>query len=253
MKKSILCIASFFCFLASDAQIVTIPDPTFKTLLLQNPSINLNSDTEIQLSEANNFAGVLNVTNGFTIADMTGLEEFTQITELHCAVNALTQLDVSNNSLVTVISCYGNSINSLIIGTNSNLTELAVSANSLQALDMSAYSNLTALNCSGNPLTELNVANGNNTNMTLSAMSTNLQCIQVDDPNYSDANWFGIDFGVVFSLNCSGTTSLGELSTDTKELVAITDLLGRETEFKRNTIQIYLYNDGTTEKVYRTE
>ena len=130
---------------------------------------------------------------------------------------------------------------------------MAVSANSLQALDISAYSNLIALNCSGNPLTQLNVANGNNTNMTFSAVSTNLQCIQVDDPVYSNANWFAIDFGVVFSLDCSGTTSLAELSTDTKELVAITDLMGRRTEFKLNTLQIYLYNDRTTEKIFKIE
>ena len=190
------------------SQNIYIPDPTFKNLLVQSSSINLNSDTEIQLSEANNYTGIINVTNGFTIADMTGLEEFTQITELHCAVNALTQLDVSNNPLLTVISCYGNSIDSLTIGSNTNLTELQLNANSLLYLDLSSCPNLTILSCSLNPLTTLNVANGNNINMTFLATSTpNLQCIQVDDPLYSYTNWTSVDSGVSFSLDCSGITT----------------------------------------------
>ncbi|MCH2225905.1 MAG: hypothetical protein MK066_14135 [Crocinitomicaceae bacterium] len=255
MKKSILCFASILFIFGVSAQIVNIPDSTFKTLLLQNSSINSNMDTEIQLSEANSYTGVINVTNGFTIADMTGLEEFTQITELHCAVNALTQLDVSNNLLVTVISCYGNNISSLIIGNNPNLTELSLNANLLTSLDLSSYPNLTVLNCSLNPLIELNVANGNNTNMTsFSAMLTpDLQCIQVDDPAYSTANWTDIDTSAIFSLDCSSTNSLDVLSTETKELISIIDLMGRETEFKPNIPLIYIYSDGTRERVVKLE
>ncbi len=37
-----------------------------------------------------------------------------------------------------------------------------------------------------------------------------------------------------------------------KELVKIVDLLGRETNFKPNTIQLYFYSDGTTEKKFVT-
>lgn len=38
-----------------------------------------------------------------------------------------------------------------------------------------------------------------------------------------------------------------------KELLKITDLMGRETEDKPNTLLIYIYSDGTAEKVFRTE
>lgn len=48
--------------------------------------------------------------------------------------------------------------------------------------------------------------------------------------------------------------SLEELNTSSnKELVKITDLMGRETEFKPNTVLLYIYSDGTTERVYRVE
>lgn len=38
-----------------------------------------------------------------------------------------------------------------------------------------------------------------------------------------------------------------------RDLVKIVDLLGRETEFKPNTILIYVYSDGTSEKVFRAQ
>lgn len=49
------------------------------------------------------------------------------------------------------------------------------------------------------------------------------------------------------------TVGLNELSTSSKKVINVYDLLGRETEDKPNTILIYVYSDGTTEKVFRTE
>lgn len=40
---------------------------------------------------------------------------------------------------------------------------------------------------------------------------------------------------------------------ENKKLVKVVDLLGRETEIKSNTTLIYIYNDGTMEKVFRVE
>lgn len=38
-----------------------------------------------------------------------------------------------------------------------------------------------------------------------------------------------------------------------KELIKVVDLLGRETKIKPNTILIYMYNDGSSEKMFRNE
>ena len=48
------------------------------------------------------------------------------------------------------------------------------------------------------------------------------------------------------------STNLTEI-TSTKNLVQILDLMGRETTFKPNTLLIYVYDDGSTEKVFKTE
>ncbi len=58
-----------------------------------------------------------------------------------------------------------------------------------------------------------------------------------------------------YSVRCLKTVPLEliELIPTNKELVKIVDLLGRETEFKSNTLLIYVYSDGTTERVFNAE
>lgn len=46
---------------------------------------------------------------------------------------------------------------------------------------------------------------------------------------------------------------LNEFTALSKKVIRIYDLLGRETEDKPNTLLIYVYSDGTTEKVFRIE
>jgi hypothetical protein len=46
---------------------------------------------------------------------------------------------------------------------------------------------------------------------------------------------------------------LGSMSHQNRELVTIIDQLGRETPFKPNTPLIYIYDDGSTEKVFTIE
>lgn len=66
---------------------------------------------------------------------------------------------------------------------------------------------------------------------------------------------------IVFDGNCSDTSdcvtiskvSLEELTSPNKELVKIVNLLGQETPFKPNTVLIYIYSNGTSERVFKLE
>lgn len=50
------------------------------------------------------------------------------------------------------------------------------------------------------------------------------------------------------------TIGINELKADNyKTLIHVFDIMGRETEDKPNTLLIYIYSDGTTEKVFRVE
>lgn len=59
----------------------------------------------------------------------------------------------------------------------------------------------------------------------------------------------------VDSYACNvNNVGINELTTDSeKHLLKITDLMGRETEDVPNTPLIYIYSDGTTEKVFKVE
>ena len=216
----------------SFGQNVNIPDTNFKNYLVNNPSINTNSDGEIQVSEASAFTGWINVHNK-DISDLTGIEEFTSLIYLYCYDNQLTSLDVSSCSALTYLYC---------------------NDNQLIYLDVSSCSNLILLDCSNNQLECLNVKNGNNANFTqffYANNNSNLICIEVDDVNFSTNNWTNIDSQTSFSSDCGNSgcsLSINELSKNPKKLIQIVDVLGRETPFKPNTPLLYIYDDGTVER-----
>ncbi|MCH7535260.1 MAG: T9SS type A sorting domain-containing protein [Bacteroidetes bacterium] len=127
------------------------------------------------------------------------------LTYLNCDINSLTSLDVSGCTALTVLDCYYNSLTSLDVSNNTALLGLFCQYNSLTSLDVSQNTALTALNCYSNFfLTSLDVRNGNNSNMTLFAAGStpSLFCISVDDPVYSNANWFN-DAWTIFSNDCT--------------------------------------------------
>lgn len=130
MKKLLLLL---LCCSGLHAQTINIPDPAFKNRLLAL-GVDTNVNADIEQNEA------LAVTTldlvGLGISDLTGIEAFTNLTDLNCRFNNLTSVNLSN--LV-------------------NLTVLNVNTNSLTALDVSALTSLTDLDCGHNQLTSLNV------------------------------------------------------------------------------------------------
>ncbi len=254
-------------------QNVNIPDANFKAYLVGNTAINTNGDTEIQVSEAAAFTGAINC-SWMSISNLTGIEAFTALTWLECSYNQLTSLNVSQNTALTELYCRGNDLTSLNVSQNTALTQLrcmynqltslnvsgatALTSllcwdNQLECLDISNNINLEELHCNDNLLEQLNTRNGNWQNMYVEALNNNLSCVEVDNLGYATANWVSdFDSFVSFSTNCNYTnpcitvTAIKEQTTN-KELLKVTDLLGRETK-ATNQLLFYIYNDGTVEK-----
>jgi Leucine-rich repeat (LRR) protein len=216
--------ASFDANCIAPDPIVNIPDANFKAYLVGNTAINTDGDTEIQFSEATAFSGVINCPNS-SIADLTGIEAFVNVTQLKCYNNSLTSLDVSQNTNLVVLHCVNNSISSLDVSQNTSLTQLFCSNNPISSLDVSQSTNLgklycgltqitnldvsqntnlKTLDCTSSALSSLNVKNGNNTNFTTfkATNNPNLTCIEVDNPTYSTANWTNIDATSSFNSIC---------------------------------------------------
>jgi Leucine-rich repeat (LRR) protein len=203
MKKNIL--ASVLLLIASTSvysQDVTIPDASFKAYLVGNSAINTNGDTEIQVSEASTFAGLINC-SGQSISNLSGIEAFTSITGLDCASNQLISLDLSSNTALTDLYGSFNQITSIDLSNLSALEYLSFGSNLLTSLDVTNNTSLVQLSCQGNQLTSLTIGNTNITNNFSALSNPNLTCIQVVDVAFSTANWTNIDPGVTFNTFCS--------------------------------------------------
>jgi len=163
------------------AQNVFIPDANFKSALVNNPSINTNNDSEIQISEANAYSSSLSI-NNLNISDLTGISEFYNITDLYCTGNNITSLDVSNfssllmiycdtNQITTInisncsallsLICNNNIITNIIFNNNTSLQTLLCYNNQLSSLNMTNCPALLTVHCSNNLLTTLNLSNNN--------------------------------------------------------------------------------------------
>lgn len=209
------------------AQNVSIPDAAYKAYLVGEAAINTNSDSEIQLSEAIAYTGEI-VCPSLGINDLTGTEEFINITGLkvggnnltsidisknvdlldfECHANQLTTLDLSKNLSLTRVVCRNNTITSLDVRPLVNLEQLYCQINDITYLDLSQCGNLTTLWCNDNDLRCLDISNGNNTNMTDINVNLvnniNLTCIQVDDVTYSSTNWTNKDVAASYSTSCN--------------------------------------------------
>ena len=271
-----------------------IPDDNFENYLEAN-----GMGDGIQLNDSINTLSIemlmyLDVSNQ-NISDLTGIEDFTVLSTLHCYSNQLTSLNISNNTALTFLNCVGNQLLSLDVSQNTALTYLQCSYNQLTSLDVSGATALTYLGCENNSLPILNISSAtalielhcynnqltsldvnNNTALTIlrcndnqltsldvrnsnndsvidfnTINNPNLYCIDVDDSVWSTANWTfangNIDLQHYFSNNCSGATSIQEHLTN-KELIKITDVLGRETKGTKNEPLFYIYDNGTIEK-----
>ncbi|WP_339836564.1 T9SS type A sorting domain-containing protein [uncultured Flavobacterium sp.] len=98
--------------------IVYIPDANFKAKLIAL-GVDTNTDGEIQFSEAL-VSTTLNVSNS-NIADLTGIEAFTNLATLNCSINNLTTLNCSSNFNLTSLYFVANlQLQSVFIKNGSN-------------------------------------------------------------------------------------------------------------------------------------
>lgn len=189
----------------------------------------------------------------------------TSLISLDIGGNSLTSLNVSQNTALDALYCGKNLLSSLDLSNNTALTFLDCDYNLITSLDMSQNIALGFLYCNNNQLECLNVKNGNNSNFDLQAafdasVNPNLTCITVDNVTWSTANWTvgsgEIDLQTSFSTDCGNFCSLGltELNSNLpKKLTKIIDLTGREIPFSKNTVMIYVYEDGSSEKIIEIE
>lgn len=90
----------------------------------------------------------------------------------------------------------------------------------------------------------LNSSSLNNSQASYASLSNVLVWVRNDN-----SLWDGNDLYIAQS----GSTGIDELENSQKELVKIVDFMGREIPFKTNTPMIYIYSDGSTERIFTPE
>ncbi|WEK69744.1 MAG: T9SS type A sorting domain-containing protein [Candidatus Chryseobacterium colombiense] len=178
MKKNYFLILVLL-FSVFQAQIVNIPDPVFKARLLsanttnniainssnQSIVIDTNGDNEIQVSEALN---VYKLNIGGTssnpgnpssaISDLTGINQFINLTSLIAFNNVLTNLQISGLSNIESINVSNNTLTNLSLNNLSNLKTISFANNQVSTFSVINVPNLQILSCSGNQLTSLDIS-----------------------------------------------------------------------------------------------
>ena len=213
-----------------------VPDDNFENYLEAN-----GMGDGIQLNDSINFWAIemlinLDVSNQ-NISDLTGIEDFTVISSLDCSNNNLTNLDLTQNNYLQILDCSYN-----------QLTSLSIIFNALQP-----FQDYSSLMCNNNQLESLDLTQSNCSTFVSNESSfksnPNLNCIQVSNPSYWENNL--IDFVDTtyqyYNIDCIQTTDVKNF-TSYKELLKVTDLLGRKIKGTKNKVLCYIYDDGTVEK-----
>ena len=94
---------------------------------------------------------------GKSIANLSGIEDFTALKTLNCASNTFTSLDLSNNTELTSVITKFTPLTVLNISNCPNLDTLVCSFNDLTTLDISNNTALTYLECNNNNLSSLDI------------------------------------------------------------------------------------------------
>ena len=84
------------------------------------------------------------------ITSLKGIEHFTALLTLQCAMNSLTALDLSQNTALTSLDCSVNNLSALDLSQNTALQSLSCILNNLSTLDLSKNTALTLVACYNN-------------------------------------------------------------------------------------------------------
>tara|TARA_B100000809_G_scaffold113162_1_gene111704 strand:- start:195 stop:1526 length:1332 start_codon:yes stop_codon:yes gene_type:complete len=198
--------------LECSSNLISSIDLTQNTIL-NYLSLHANQITQLDVTQNSVLDYFQCSDNLLTTLDVTQIDS---LRILDCWENQLTSLDVTQNLALQAIRFQYNSLSSIDLSSQQGtLQELNLSGNLFTELNLSGFPALKHLNCDTNLLSCINIKNGNNQSLLgfTAKFNSSLTCIQVDNPAYSQANWFPFQFwfdsGVNFSSDCADNCSVG--------------------------------------------
>ena len=217
------------------------PDVAFRKYISEQ--IDKDGNGQLSQSEMDAVSSIYidpyNWENWEIVSDLTGIGNFTNLSELNCSWNELKSLDLSENVNLVDLYCQNNLLTSLDLSKNTKLAVLYCSSNQLTSLDLSKNVNLVEVICHLNQLTNLNVGKNTNlkylccpsnylTSLDLSA-NINLERVECEDNELSSINlgtntklnYLSCFSNKLKNLNVSKNTNLDKLYCSTNLLTSL--------------------------------
>jgi uncharacterized repeat protein (TIGR01451 family) len=256
INLTLLAFALFFS-ISSFSQIINIPDPVFKNLLVStnvtdtdgngraDADIDLNNDGEVQVTEA---LAVTNLSLDFntTITSIEGVQFFDNLEELDVrnsqvsfvpvltmnslkeiwlSDNQITSIDVSNLPNLEDLFLYDNQLNSIDVSNCPLLRQFLIDNNNISSIDLSQNLNLESLSSNNNPITVLDVSlnpniiqlNVENTLLTQLDVSNQLSFLQLSIIDTPLTTLTGLTNKIGFDFIFIENTQLTSLTIDNIE------------------------------------
>ena len=115
--KQLLFLLLFLPLLGLSQPFTFVPDDNFEQALI-NIGVDFLLDDFVETIGIDSITYLYIPSN--SIADLTGIEDFTALRELYCHSNQLTFLDLSNNSQLFEVSCGNNQLTSMDVRNGNN-------------------------------------------------------------------------------------------------------------------------------------
>ncbi len=169
--------------------------------LLDTLACAANLLNNLNVTQNSNLTGLFCSQNQLSSLDLT---QNTGLNSLNCSSNSLSNIDITQNTVLNNLVCNHNNLSYLDLTLNTTLNWLFCNSTQLINLDLSQNPVLTNLYCHDNPLECINLKNGNNINLLNFSASNNpnLTCVEVDNIQWSIANWLAIDDTLSYQDSC---------------------------------------------------
>ena len=180
-----------------------------------------------------------NLWDGQPIKSLKGIEYFTEIWELTCVYNNLTEIDLSHNKKLEYLNCHHNKLEkldvsglplletfycgqnklqSIDVSKNKQLKDFSCTENPLNTLDVSQNTELEKLACVGNNLTELDVSKNKNLKI-LWCYQNKLSSLNLE--NQTELELLGCRENPLNVLSISANTKLKKLYVNKTNLTSL--------------------------------
>lgn len=177
-KETVGCfvIRDFDLIVQTGNDVINIADYNFKSTLLSASNTNqiakdlngnwiaidVNSDGQIQFSEALNIS-LLDI-QFVNINSLGGIEHFTNLLDINCSNNPLTELNFTSLINLQNIKCFNNQITQIQLPGSNTILSLEIGGNPISVLNLNNNTNIFRLHIGNTAISSLDI--GNLTNLT---------------------------------------------------------------------------------------